>query len=97
MRHYFVVAYDICDPKRLRNVHKYVTGFGDPLQYSVFLCSLTQLELAELREGLCDLIQHREDQVLFARLGPANESTLRQTILSIGQAMATRDLRRLVF
>ncbi|HHW08370.1 MAG TPA: CRISPR-associated endonuclease Cas2 [Firmicutes bacterium] len=97
MRDYFIVSYDICDPKRLRRVHQYVQDFGDPLQYSVFLCSLTSLELAQLREGLRDLINHRDDQVLFIRLGQANEHTLKQAISSMGQAMATRDLNRLIF
>ncbi len=97
MRDYYIVSYDICEQKRLRNVHKFVRDFGDRLQYSVFLCSLTELELAELREGLYDRIHHREDQVLFVRLGPATEYTLSQAISSIGQAMAMRDLNRLIF
>ncbi|MFO0762685.1 MAG: CRISPR-associated endonuclease Cas2, partial [Byssovorax sp.] len=36
MRHTYVVAYDVCDPKRLRQVHKTMRGFGDALQLSVF-------------------------------------------------------------
>jgi CRISPR-associated protein Cas2 len=97
MRVYYLVCYDICEPKRLRNVHKCVRDWGDPLQYSVFLCALTEMELAELRAALYDLIHHRDDQVLFIRLGPDTEHTLKRRISSIGQAMAMRDLRRLVY
>lgn len=97
MRIYYLVCYDICNSKRLRDVHKCVRDWGDPLQYSVFLCALTELELAQLRAALHDLIHHREDQVLFIRLGPETEFTLKRRISSMGQAMATRDLRRLVY
>jgi CRISPR-associated protein Cas2 len=39
-RRRYIVAYDIADPKRLRATHKALTGVGDPLQESVFLCDL---------------------------------------------------------
>jgi CRISPR-associated protein Cas2 len=34
-----LVCYDICEPKRLRRVHKVMKGFGEPWQYSVFFCA----------------------------------------------------------
>ena len=30
------MAYDVSDPKRLRKVHKTMSAWGEPLQYSVF-------------------------------------------------------------
>jgi len=48
MRNLHLVAYDIADPKRLYQVHKRMRGFGDPLQYSVFVCLLSPKELALL-------------------------------------------------
>ncbi len=70
MRHTYIVTYDVCDPKRLRAVHKYLLGHGDHIQLSVFRCELNHRELIELRAGLASLIHSAEDQVLFANLGP---------------------------
>ena len=44
MRQVFIVAYDVSDPKRLYRVHKRLLGFGEPQQYSIFLCLLSQKE-----------------------------------------------------
>ena len=71
MRNSYIVAYDICDPKRLRQVFKSMRAWGDHLQFSVFECQLTQMDLVRLRAELAGIIHHDEDQVLFVDLGPA--------------------------
>ena len=71
MRTSYLVCYDICDDKRLRKVFQTMRGFGDHLQYSVFECQLTGSDLARRRGELAKIINHREDQVLFVNLGPA--------------------------
>ena len=71
MRNTYIVCYDICDPKRLRDVFKTMRGWGDHLQLSVFECRLTRADLVTLRAELAEIIDHREDQVLFVDLGPA--------------------------
>ena len=71
MRNTYIVTYDICDPKRLRLVFKTLRGWGDHLQYSVFECQLTRMDVVRLRAKLSDIIHHKEDQVLFVDLGPA--------------------------
>jgi CRISPR-associated protein Cas2 len=71
VRNTFLVTYDICEDKRLARVHKIMRGFGDHLQYSVFECQLTQADLARCRHRLSEIINHKEDQVLFVDLGPA--------------------------
>lgn len=71
MRNSYIVAYDIADPKRLRLVFKTMRAWGDHLQYSVFECQLTRLDLVRLRAKLAEIIHHDEDQVLFVDLGPA--------------------------
>ncbi len=70
MRHHTIVAYDICDPTRLRQVHRTVRDFGDPLQLSVFACELTSLDRAVLEQRLLDIIDPTVDQVMFIRLAP---------------------------
>jgi len=64
----YLVAYDICHPKRLRKVAKTCEDFGFRRQYSVFLCRLTALDLVRLKSRLYDIINLQEDQVLFIPL-----------------------------
>ena len=71
MRTSYLICYDICDDKRLRKVFQTMRGFGDHLQFSVFECQLTAMDLAKCRAALAAIIHHDEDQVLFVDLGPA--------------------------
>ena len=71
MRTTYIVCYDICDPKRLREVFKTMRAWGDHLQFSVFECRLTRSELVTLRAELAEIIHYDDDQVLFVDLGPA--------------------------
>ena len=71
MRQTYIVTYDVCHPKRLRKVFKLMRGFGDHLQYSIFECQFTSADLVRCREALRAVIHHKEDQVLFVNLGPA--------------------------
>jgi CRISPR-associated protein Cas2 len=71
MRNSYIVSYDISDPKRLRQVFKTMRNWGDHLQFSVFECQLTRMDLVRLRAELAGIIHHKEDQVLFVDLGPA--------------------------
>ena len=71
MRYSYLVCYDICDDKRLRKVFQIMRGYGDHLQYSVFECQLTPIDLARCKAELAKTIHHKEDQVLFVNLGPA--------------------------
>ena len=90
MRNSFIVCYDICDPKRLRQVFKIMRGWGDHLQYSVFECQLTKMDAARLRAQLSGVIHHTEDQVLFVNLGPA-EGRGDRVISAIGKPYVNID------
>lgn len=68
-RRRYLVAYDIREPKRLRDVHKAMKGFGYPLQYSVFVCDLDAMEKISLRQRVGGLIRHNEDSVAIVDLG----------------------------
>src|SRR5205823_10508220 len=61
----YLVAYDICHPKRLRKVARVCEDFGLRNQYSVFLCRLTAHDLVRLQSRLYNLINLQEDQVIF--------------------------------
>jgi CRISPR-associated protein Cas2 len=84
MRNTFLVTYDICDDKRLRKVFKAMRDFGDHLQYSVFECQFTPIDLARCRHVVGEIIHHGEDQVLFIDLGPT-EGRGERVITSVGQ------------
>src|SRR5271166_3394445 len=64
----YVVAYDICDPKRLRKVARTCEDFGFRRQYSVFLCRLSATDLVRLKARLYDIIDLDMDQVIFVPL-----------------------------
>ncbi|MBX3423210.1 MAG: CRISPR-associated endonuclease Cas2 [Pirellulaceae bacterium] len=90
MRSSFLVCYDICDDKRLRQVFKTLRGWGDHLQYSVFECQLTPADLITLRGQLKAIIHQDEDQVLFINLGPS-EGRGDRVIEALGQPYCRMD------
>jgi CRISPR-associated protein Cas2 len=67
----YSICYDISDDKRLRKVFQIMRKFGDHLQYSIFECQLTAMDLVRCRAELAKAINQKEDQVLFVNLGPA--------------------------
>ena len=90
MRTSYIVTYDISDDKRLRRVFKTMRGYGDHLQYSVFECQLTRMDLVRLRAELAEIIHHKEDQVLFIDIGPA-EGRGDRVITSLGKTYTAVD------
>lgn len=79
-RNVYLVAYDVADPARLRQVHKKMRGHGDPVQFSVFRCQLSPKERELLITGLCEIIVDDEDRVMIVDLGPvkgARDGTVR--------------------
>ena len=46
---YYLICYDIRDPKRWRQAYKLLKGYGERLQYSIFRCALNQRERERLR------------------------------------------------
>lgn len=69
MRRRYVISYDIADDKRRTRVFELLLGYGDHVQYSVFLSDLSRRELILLRSRLLELINERDDQVLVIDLG----------------------------
>jgi CRISPR-associated protein Cas2 len=95
MRQTYIVAYDVCHPKRLRNVFKTMKGYGEHVQLSVFRCDLNHRELVELRARLADIIHHDEDKVLFVDVGP-EEGRGRTSFLTLGRAHLPPERRAVV-
>lgn len=66
-KHWYVVCYDITDPKRWRKVFKLLHGYGRPLQYSIFRCRLTVPGMEKLRWELESLLT-LDDRLLILTL-----------------------------
>lgn len=70
MRHFVLAAYDVADDKRLRKMFKLLRGYGDHVQYSIFLCQLTDKDQVVLTEKIRDILNLKEDQAILITLGP---------------------------
>lgn len=81
----YIVAYDIISDKRRTRIYKYLRGWGDHLQYSVFRVLASPIELAKIKAALDTFVNHDEDQVLFFHLGP-KEGRARGSVDAIGLA-----------
>lgn len=90
MRTSYLVCYDISDDKRLRRVFQKMRNYGDHLQFSIFECQLTAMDLARCRAELAQIINHQEDQVLFVNLGPA-EGRGDRVITALGRPYSAVD------
>ena len=66
----YLVCYDVCDPKRLRQVHKYLTGYRVGGQKSFFECWLTAADLREVRRTLAELLDPEADRAHVFQLDP---------------------------
>ena len=83
LRHRFIVCYDVRDPKRLRRTHQTMLGYGDPLQYSVFVCDLSAMERLLMERALQDACSLPDDVVHIIDIGPARGRALTR-IRSLG-------------
>ena len=72
MRKRYLIAYDVSDDKRRTAIFKTLMGNGDHVQFSVFLCQLSDVELARLKGDLAESVNARQDQVVILDLGPAD-------------------------
>lgn len=64
----YLVAYDICDPKRLRNVAKTCEDYGIRVEYSLFECDLSEDMFSSLWSELTESIDEEEDAILSYRI-----------------------------
>ena len=85
MRHRFLVCYDVADPKRLARTYRKMNGFGEPAQYSVFICDLSPKERALLETALTEILNLKEDRVLIVDMGPS-EGRGRESFTTLGTA-----------
>lgn len=83
MEHLYIVNYDVTNPKRWRRVYKTLCGYGEWVQLSMFQCRMSKTRVLQLQATLGEIVNQREDHVLFLDLGPAESVTPR--VHSIGK------------
>lgn len=76
-RRRFLIAYDIAHPRRLRLTCKVMEGYGDRLQYSVFLCDLSDAELAQWERDIRLVIDLGEDSIVVIDIGKPGATAIR--------------------
>ncbi len=68
-----LVCYDVATDdapgrRRLRRVAKVCVSFGQRVQKSVFECSVSDMQLEQMRARLLDCIDQKQDSLRFYRL-----------------------------
>jgi len=74
-RRRYLVAYDIRDDRRLRSIAGCMEGYGTRIQYSVFVCDLSDHEKVIMRTDIESLMKMSEDSVMVIDLGQAGNSS----------------------
>lgn len=64
----WLVAYDVRDARRLKRLHREMTAWGLPIEYSVFLLSGTEDRCRACLKALCALLDPKRDDHRCFRL-----------------------------
>jgi CRISPR-associated protein Cas2 len=75
MRRRYLVAYDIRDDQRLRAIATCCEGYGDRIQYSVFIADLSATEIYAMRQALEGLMNQAVDSIMIIELGMAGDKS----------------------
>ena len=95
MRRCYLLCYDISEPKRLRRVHRIAKAYGEPWQYSVFYCTLRDIDRVRMERDLTETANLKEDQVLIIDLG-ARDRDVREAVTSLGVSLPEPESRVVV-
>jgi CRISPR-associated endonuclease Cas2 len=72
----YLIAYDVADADRLRKVHNVVKARAVRVQDSVYEACLTERELVLFEDKLRQVMNLKEDQVMFIDLGAAHRTEI---------------------
>lgn len=86
-----LIAYDIREPRRLRQVCKIMEEYGERLQYSVFICDLSRSELIHARTAVEREMDLTQDSVVIVDLGEPSAATF--TFVGQHRALPTSEPR----
>ena len=74
-RRRYLVAYDVREDRRLRSIATCVEGYGERIQYSEFICDLSEEEVVAMRGDIEVRMKQSEDSVMIIDLGRAGDSS----------------------
>ncbi len=68
--HFILVTYDIENDRRRTKIHKILSNFGEPVQYSVFECFISEEDFEELKSKLKKQMdpKHPDDSIRYYTL-----------------------------
>ena len=84
---FIIISYDIANDKERSRIAKLLEAHGARVQYSVFECNLTEMQLANLKEKLGQGVKP-EDSIRFYRL--CKECVDRIEIIGAGEVTVER-------
>ena len=82
------MCYDVHDPQRLAQIYKKMNGYGEPVQYSVFVCDLNDKEIIIMKNDLSNILNLAEDRILMINIGSVDKSNDR--IFTMGMSLETQ-------
>ncbi|MBE7560588.1 CRISPR-associated endonuclease Cas2 [bacterium] len=65
-KQWYLVSYDVREPRRLHKVAQHLKGYGSRMQFSVFRCRLTVRELERLDWELSRILEAEDDLLIVA-------------------------------
>lgn len=87
-KNWYLISYDIRDPKRLSQTAHQLEGYGARIQYSVFRCRLTVRQLERLQWELTPILAP-EDDLLIIGLCSSCASRVRKKGSAVGWEIET--------
>ena len=81
VRERYFVCYDVRDPERLMHTHRVMKGYGEPVQYSVFMCDLNDGEIIMMKQDVCEQLNLSEDRLLVINTGSVEKSDSRVEVM----------------
>ncbi|RLJ16851.1 CRISPR-associated endonuclease Cas2 [bacterium endosymbiont of Escarpia laminata] len=68
MSQFYMICFDVADPRRLRRIANELENYGQRVQRSVFECWLDDPDLFELKRRAAGHLDMTEDQIRYYRL-----------------------------
>lgn len=64
-KRFYVIAYDVADNKRRNRISRLLGRHGVRINFSIFECMLTPVELEKLMEAMIGKIDRKTDSVIY--------------------------------